>query len=615
MTFYSCPQCNQIFFRDSDQNQAFCNSCRHQALDSIQGRFILRCRKCGLTQTKNAMKVMGGQNPLHCQSPTCNGPIKVIFLGGRQQNYSQKIKDQKSPPKPHQHPNLPQKRSLPSAASRLSEALANKKPLTVNQKSFSPFPGQTAKIPFKGSPGHKKDHPGLKLGDCLELDGSLYEITGGLGTGGMSAVWKGRHVDTNKPIAIKEFYYTRFHDPETGNNYCEKYWNRETKISELQSKSPEKCMRYHGRLKIDDFDVPEYFIFLEYIEGQMLDAWYNERFPKVEKITQKDLQVMITEILMPITRHMYYVHSIGWKEGKGIVHRDLTVQNIMICQNDMNDKLHPIIIDWGVAKEVTPMYNPRKPYYIAATPEATGIRNRGTPPEVMAGFEPIAATDIYMLGHIMFYLFSGGHYASSAATNEDFVLHPSDFNPDLPPDFNRLVEYMTQYEPADRMESMVKVYDALEWLLNSIKTKDAPPDEITQQRYFLYCDYNQAMIPLPEGQIITLGRDEIISPGVNHEMDGHLFNALIPMEQGKFSFEIYLENNYAYVRDKYSKLGTYISNLTATNQQIYNDIPIKGLDNACIQLSEQNIGKTTIEVPFVAPDGITYRIQFMIVKH
>ena len=64
----------------------------------------------------------------------------------------------------------------------------------------------------------------------------------------------------------------------------------------------------------------------------------------------------------------------------------------------------------------------------------------------MAGFEPIAASDIYMLGHVMFFLFSGGHYCSTAATNEDFILHPLDLNPNLPHDFNKLVEYITQYE-------------------------------------------------------------------------------------------------------------------------------------------------------------------------
>jgi hypothetical protein len=173
---------------------------------------------------------------------------------------------------------------------------------------------------------------------------------------------------------------------------------------------------------------------------------------------------------------------------------------------------------------------------------------------------------------------------------------------------------MTQYEPADRMESMEKVYNALEWLLDSISTPSKEKTPANHSNYYLYCDYNEALIPLPEKRIITIGRDEVIAAGKRHDMDGHLYNALIPTDKGKFSFEIYIENGFAYIRDKYSKLGTFISNLTATNQQVYNDIPIKGVDNACIVLSKENLGKAAIEVPFIASDGNNYRIQFIIIK-
>ena len=164
---------------------------------------------------------------------------------------------------------------------------------------------------------------------------------------------------------------------------------------------------------------------------------------------------------------------------------------------------YPIIIDWGVAKQIGPekMYNPRKPYYISSAPEATGIRNRGTPPEVMAGFDPIAASDIYMLGHVMFYLFSGGRYCGTAATHEDYVLHPGDFHSDLPSDFNKLVEYMTQYEPADRMPNMVKVHDALQWLFSAAQQLEQPAEE--KARIFLYCDYNDSYVPILPTKLIS----------------------------------------------------------------------------------------------------------------
>ncbi len=612
--YYLCSNCTRIFLFESKQDNIQCNECGKSQFEEIKGRFILRCRKCGLTQNKSAFNILHGNQALRCQSTTCKGPIKVIELGKKSKKDKNHQIDDKIQPKPkriHSPPPRSLKISIKSnqqkKISKSQLPKINKLPLSASEK-FIPFPSGPKKKE------KEKNHPGIKIGDFLKYNEHYYEITGKLGTGGMGAVWNARNIKTNKKVAIKEFYYTRFHDPESGNNYCEKYWIRESNITKIQSDSPEKSMHFIGTLKFEQFKIPEYYILLEYIEGKGLDQWYTEKFQNLNQLNYKAYKIFLEQILMPIARHMYYVHQ------KGIVHRDLTVQNIMIIKKDRysEEDIIPIIIDWGVAKEIDleKMLKPRKPYYISAAPEATGIRNRGTPPEVMAGFQPIAATDIYMLGHIMFYLFSGGHYASTAATNEDFVLHPGDFNPNLDLNFTKLVEFMTQYEPADRMENMVKVYDAMTYLLKNTNEKMniGIKKKNNTHQYYLICDYNSCHIPIPENKIIQLGRDEIIHAGRDHIMDGHIYNALIPLDQGKFSFEIFINENNAFIRDLYSKMGTYISNLTSTNQQIYNNIPIKGLDNVCVELSEANLNTTTIEVPFLAPDGKTYRILFKILK-
>ncbi|MHA1720038.1 MAG: protein kinase domain-containing protein [Promethearchaeota archaeon] len=636
--FYQCSKCKSLFLFDPETSN-ICSNCGNTHLTQISGRFILRCRKCGLTQNKKAFAKLHGEKALKCQSSTCNGPIKLIQLRKRNSTSSPIAVQPKQPPQPRRdvensliktlkgiHPAIPERRGLPKKTEQekkpfvdsftpfpSEDSQQNKIPEHL-AKNFQPFPSTAPKPKVKPLPtvSHIKDHPGIQIGDRLKLNDDLLEITSKIGIGGMGAVHLARNIKTNKIVAVKEFFYTRYHDSESGTNYCDKYWKREAYITEIQSKSPEVSMHLLGSLKLEQFPIPEYYIFLEYIDGIALDKWYTDRYKNLGQLNIKELRLIIKQILMPIARHMHYVHQ------QGIVHRDLTVQNIIVLNKRYSEDFTPVIIDWGVAKEVgfENMYHPRKPYYISSAPEATGIRNRGTPPEIMAGFEPIAASDIYMFGHMMFYLFSGGNYASAAATNEDFVLHPGDYNPDLPPDFTRLVEYCTQYEPADRMETMVKVYEALEWLYDSTLRYENP--ELVKRlksQYFLHCDYNDALIPIPEKKVIKFGRDEIIAAGKNHEMDGHLKNALIPLDNGKFSFEIYIEDNYAYIRDKFSKLGTFISNLTSTNQQVYNNIPIKGLDNVVIQLSEANLGKTTIEVPFVAPDGITYRIRFKFIKN
>ncbi|MHA1775215.1 MAG: serine/threonine protein kinase [Promethearchaeota archaeon] len=644
--FLQCPQCKTIYLLDNKETHS-CEKCQYPKLEKISGRFILRCKKCGLTQNKNSFMQLHGNTALSCQASNCNGDLKAIQIGINPNAPSTATNKSGAIPgfgavKP---PKMPKRRKLAAQSSHEAEKLvktlaAQPKP-KIKKSSFFPFPiieestdamenGKSGirpnqppadlflqnlqpfptSTPAKEEKYKQKDHAGIRVGDVLMLNDIPYQVILKIGTGGMGAVHKVKNLKTGEFSALKEFYYTRFHDPESGKNFCEKYWERESHITAIQSESPERSMKFIGKLHLTQFHNPEYYIFLEYIEGTPLDKWYLEKFPDLSHLTLPVLQDLIKNILMPITRHMYFCHQ------KGIVHRDLTVQNIMIVSPDENT-YYPIIIDWGVAKEIglEKIYNPRKPYYVSATPEATGIRNRGTPPEVMAGFEPIATTDVYMLGHIMFYLFSGGNYAGAAATNEDFVLHPGDFNPKLPEEFNKLVEYMTQYEPADRMADMVKVYDALQWIYEAadkIIQKSKSPQ--SWAKYYLYCDYNQGFLEIPPRQIVNIGRDEILHVGRTHEMDGHIYNALLPTDDGKFSFQLYIDNDIAYIRDIYSPMGTFLSKLTMPNQQVYNNVAIKNLDNVAIQLSSANLGNMLIEVPFVAPDGKTYRIPFKIYK-
>lgn len=631
-SFHQCPKCKGLFLAEPKISKS-CKNCGKAKIEPIDGRFILRCKKCGLTQNKPAFAKLHGENALKCQASTCNGAIKLIQLRKRNKNSIPIAVQPKQPPSPKidlgkaiintlktVHPPVPKRRKLFKKSDQMKipyidtfQPFPSKDESKdkIDENTFIPFPSSAPKPQVKPLPtvSQIKDHPGIQIGDRLKLNDDLHEITAKIGIGGMGAVHMARNIKTKKMVALKEFFYTRYHDSESGKNFCNKYWVRESEITKIQSSSPETSMHILGSLKLEQFPIPEYYIFLEYIDGISLDKWYTDRYKNLGQLNIKELRFLIKDILMPIARHMYYVHQ------KGIVHRDLTVQNTIILNKRFSEEHTPVIIDWGVAKEVgiDNMFKPRKPYYVTSAPEATGIRNRGTPPEIMAGFEPIAASDIYMFGHMMFYLFSGGHYASAAATNEDFVLHPGDYNPDLPPDFTRLVEFCTQYEPADRMENMVKVYDALKWLYDATSGKKKGINE-EQAQLFLYCDYNDGYIPLPEKKVIKIGRDEIIAAGHNHEMDGHLHSALIPTSEGRFTLELYIEGNYAYIRDNFSKLGSFISKLTSTNQQVYNNVPIKGLDNVVIQLSDANIGKTTIEIPFLAPDGKTYRISFKIVN-
>ncbi|MHA1511653.1 MAG: hypothetical protein ACTSRX_08035, partial [Promethearchaeota archaeon] len=59
-SFYQCPKCKSIFLFEPDISSS-CKKCGKAKLEPIDGRFLLRCKKCGLTQNKRAFTKLHGK--------------------------------------------------------------------------------------------------------------------------------------------------------------------------------------------------------------------------------------------------------------------------------------------------------------------------------------------------------------------------------------------------------------------------------------------------------------------------------------------------------------------------------------------------------------------------
>ena len=59
-------------------------------------------------------------------------------------------------------------------------------------------------------------------------------------------------------------------------------------------------MHYVGALKLEQFQIPEYYIFLEFIEGKGLDKWYTDRYKTLNDLTLDELRMLVNRILMPM---------------------------------------------------------------------------------------------------------------------------------------------------------------------------------------------------------------------------------------------------------------------------------------------------------------------------
>ncbi len=310
----------------------------------------------------------------------------------------------------------------------------------------------------------KKQAYGISDGDILVYNGVNYKVIEKIDEGGMASIHLSRKQVKNEIypdfIIIKKFLDR---NPDRDQNFCRKYWKNECRISAIQNSSPTPHIRYLGSLCIENTaNQYEFYLFLEYIKGKKLHDWYFENFlPNIEFDTSS-IAFLIKNILFPLISHLEFVHN------NCIIHRDITASNILIIE--WEDLIYPILIDWGVAKKfqnISEISHPPKPY-IVNSPKATSIINQGTPPEIIFGCQPVINSDIYMLGAIMYLLFSKKRPYIYCIEKESFVLSPRKENPSLPHTLDNIVKKSTAYEPADRYSSMKELESVLKNFLREI---------------------------------------------------------------------------------------------------------------------------------------------------
>jgi serine/threonine protein kinase len=132
-------------------------------------------------------------------------------------------------------------------------------------------------------------------------------------------------------------------------------------------------------------DAGEFYLIQEYVDGQTL----TERVRTHGLFTEREVKNLLTSILPTLA----YVHS------KGIVHRDIKPDNIMLRRDDNT----PILIDFGAVKEtmgttVTPSGNSTRSIVIG-TP--------GFMPVEQISGRPMYASDLYALGLTAIYVLTG----------------------------------------------------------------------------------------------------------------------------------------------------------------------------------------------------------------
>ncbi len=251
-----------------------------------------------------------------------------------------------------------------------------------------------------------------------KLDGR-YEITELIGVGGMAEVYKGVDVIDNKPVAIKILK--------------KEYAENEEFLRRFRNESKAIAVLSHPNIvKIYDvgFSDKLQYIVMEYIDGITLKEYIEEE----RVLTWKDTVHFVIQIL----RALQHAHD------KGIVHRDIKPQNIMMF-SDGTIK----VMDFGIAKFAREEGK-------TATDQAIGSVHYISP-EQASGAVTDAKSDIYSVGAMMYEMLSGRKPFDSDNPVAIAVMHmhdiperPRAINPDIPDGLEEIILKAMEKAPADR---------------------------------------------------------------------------------------------------------------------------------------------------------------------
>lgn len=270
------------------------------------------------------------------------------------------------------------------------------------------------------------------------LDGR-YEIQEIVGVGGMSVVYKAYDNVDDRVVAVKilkdEFL--------TNDDFVRRFKNESKAIALLS---------HPNIVKVYDVSFGEklQYIVMEYVDGITL----KEYIQKQGAITWNDALFFTTQIL----KALQHAHD------KGIVHRDIKPQNIILLPNG-NIK----VADFGIARF-------SRSETRTLTDTAIGSVHYISPEQAKGEFTDEKA-DIYSVGVVLYEMLAGKvpFEAESAVSVALMQLQNNakrltEINPDIPLGLEQICIHAMQKDPKDRYQSATEMLLDVEEVMNNPKT-------------------------------------------------------------------------------------------------------------------------------------------------
>jgi serine/threonine-protein kinase len=267
------------------------------------------------------------------------------------------------------------------------------------------------------------------------LDHPRYRIVRRIGAGGMGTVFEAEHRLMERRVALKVINPDLTRNPALVDRF-----RREVKAAA-------KLNHPHIVTAHDAEHVGEtHFLVMEFVPGVSLDRLVARRGP------------------LPVTHACHYIRqaALGLQHAfeKGMVHRDLKPQNLMITPRGQVK-----VLDFGLARvmvEGDPSSATTSPDMVMGTPDFIA------PEQARNSRNADIRADIYSLGCTLYYLLTGrppfpegGVFDKLIAHNEQKPVPVTELRPDVPPEVASILARMMAKKPDDRFQTPGELARAL----------------------------------------------------------------------------------------------------------------------------------------------------------
>ncbi|MHC5079042.1 MAG: serine/threonine-protein kinase [Planctomycetota bacterium] len=228
--------------------------------------------------------------------------------------------------------------------------------------------GQDSAAGGPGSPGDPGPDP--EPGEAPWI--GPYRILGEIGRGGMGVVYRARHRELKRTVALKVMIAG-----EDASTEAIQRFHREAEAVAKLGHHPHIVPVYEfGQ------EGNRHFFALHYVEGQSLD-----RKIKAGEITPRRAATIAKKVALAL----HHAHE------NGVLHRDVKPQNILLTQAG-----EPQVTDFGLARVVESEAQVTRSGFTLGTPQYM-------PPEQAAGDHPHidARSDVYSLGAALYEMATG----------------------------------------------------------------------------------------------------------------------------------------------------------------------------------------------------------------